>query len=269
MSKIFTKPFNPITWGGSPHDYTEATAGGIHGRNLGVHTVETTQRYVYGTRKITWDGRVFKYSRSSGICYAGFGALNNTAPFILDNSATHPNNTTVVGDTSITIAAQTVAEDLLAGGFIILYTSADETTTQFRAIVGNTVGVPSTITVYLESPLTAIATKDATHLCAYYSPYYGLYKGNNEKTSTMGVPATYVSATGNCFWIQTWGPCRCTPGEAGYGAAGFERQMVFGANGALFVHIRTVSTRSYQHAGFIIPNTAVDDAPLVMLQISI
>jgi len=59
MSKIFTLPHRPIYDGGSPHDYT--------GDNrLGLYTEETTQRYVHGTRHITWDGRVFKYALAGG-----------------------------------------------------------------------------------------------------------------------------------------------------------------------------------------------------------
>ena len=47
----FTLPNGPLKWISSPLDKT-----GDY--NLGIYTDDTTQRFVYGTRFITWDGRV-------------------------------------------------------------------------------------------------------------------------------------------------------------------------------------------------------------------
>lgn len=265
MSRVIALNKGPIPQDGWPIDFADYA-------KLGVHATETTQRFVLGTRYLTWDGRVFKYSRSSGACRTGHGAMNNTTPFIDDDGATHPSVTTVAGDTSIKVAGQTVAEDALAGGYIIMYTGTGEDDLTFRAIIGNTVGSASEITIYLESPLTAVATADSTDMCAYYSPYYGLiYNATVGYSSVMGMPAAKVSATAYFFWVQSWGPCRVCPGAAGYGADANERQLVFGGNGSLFMHDTAhCITAMGQHLGFIIPCTSGgDDAPLAMLQISI
>ncbi|KKL18965.1 hypothetical protein LCGC14_2470230, partial [marine sediment metagenome] len=63
----FKFPFNPINWPALPHDFTGDN-------NLGIYTSETTQRYVYGTRYITWDGRVYKYmGLTTGGCVSYHG----------------------------------------------------------------------------------------------------------------------------------------------------------------------------------------------------
>lgn len=71
MSKQFTLPFNPFNWPASPIDHAQAIPDTPY---MGIYTVETTQRYVYGTRYITWDGRVYKYmgvTTGGGVSYHG------------------------------------------------------------------------------------------------------------------------------------------------------------------------------------------------------
>ena len=129
LSNKFNYPFNPLSFQAVPHDFT--------GDNqLGLYAAETTQRYVLGTRKLSWDGRVYKYCFSNNTCNPTNGAMNNTAPFIADDGTNEVGNSNVVGDTFITADSQTVAEDLLAGGFVIIYSTYE----QFRGIVGNTAG---------------------------------------------------------------------------------------------------------------------------------
>ncbi len=262
MSKRLQYNKGPLFDGGEPRDFALST------NEFGVYLAETTQRFVLGTRYITWDGRVFKYCFSNNTCNPANGAMNNTAPFIADDGTNEVGNSNVIGDTSITADSQTVAEDLLAGGFVIIYSTYEQT----RGIIGNTVGSASEIEIYLDAPLTVATTADSTDFAAYYSPYYGLANHQNiSRTSVMCVPATWVSAASMFFWGQTWGPCRVSPGAAGWGNAAGERMLVFGENGSTFLHnAATGTTLQYQHAGFIIPLTAsADDAPLTMLQISV
>jgi len=267
MSDRFKYPNQPLNWAANPIDYDLAVADVPY---MGTRTAETTQRYVLGTRKLFWDGRVYKYGYASGNCYCGQGVQNFTAAFIADDGATHPAATTVAGATLFTIATQTAAEDILAGGYVVAYTTA-ETKTTFRGIVGNSYAAGTTMTLYVDEPISQVLTKDSTDLCAYYSPYYGvLTYGSGTHGSIMGVAAEYAVST-EYFWLQTWGPTRVTPGEAGYGAAAHERQMVFSEIGAIWSHSAArATTLQSQHAGFIIPLTSGgDDMPLLMLQISI
>lgn len=264
MSKEFNYNRRPLdaVEASSPRSFLTTTV------EFGIYLTETTQRFVLGTRYITWDGRVFKYCFSNNTCNPTNGALNNTAPFIADDGTNEVGNSTIVGDTSITADEQTVAEDLLAGGFVIIYSTYEQT----RGIVGNTAGAGTDIEIYLDAPLTVLTTALTTDFCAYYSPYYGLT--NHEaipRASVMCIPCTWVSAASMFFWGQTWGPCRISPDAAGYGNAAGERMLVFGENGSTFIHNDAAAvTLQNQHAGFIIPRTAdADDAPLTMLQISV
>lgn len=253
-----------------PLDAVEASSPrdmALSAREYGIYLTEKTQRFVLGTRYITWDGRVFKYCLSNNTCNPTNGALNDTVPFIADDGTNEVVNSTIVGDTSITADDQTVAEDALAGGFVIIYSTYEQT----RGIIGNTVGAGTDIEIYLDAPLTVLTTGLTTDFCAYYSPYYGLK--NNEavaRASVMCIPCTWVSAASMFFWGQTWGPCRISPGAAGYGDDSGERMLVFGENGSTFIHNDAAAvTLQNQHAGFIIPKTLADDAPLTMLQISV
>jgi len=236
----------------------------------GLYAVSTIKNYILGTRRITPDGRVYKYSRAGAIVYSGNGAQNIQGPFIADDGATSLAAKALLGATTITIATQTVAANALVGGYVIIYPNGETGKDQFRKITANTLGEGTTITVTLDGPLSVECAANST-LCAYYSPYYSLSQTNDPYASTLCVPAAYCAGS-SFFWGQTWGPCRCSPGAAGYGADSAERQMCFGGNGSLFSHTATIATSAqYQHAGFIIPKTTQgnDDAPLLMLQISV
>lgn len=71
MSNKFTLPFNPIEWPAAPHDFS----GDL---NLGIYAKETVQRYVYGTRYITWDGRVYKYMGVTTSGVTSYHACSNS-----------------------------------------------------------------------------------------------------------------------------------------------------------------------------------------------
>ena len=129
MSKHFTYPNTPMKFMSSPQDFT-----GIY--NLGLYTVETTQRFVLGTTFTTWDSREFVYSKSSGACISGqgakFGFSGYTAYTAFGVAAS-------IGDTSVTVPAAThdaLTEDYLAGGYICMFNGSDNNV-QFRGIVGN------------------------------------------------------------------------------------------------------------------------------------
>ena len=126
MSKIFTKPFRPLDYQTTPHDYT-----GDY--NLGIYAVETTKRYIPGTRKLTWDGRVFKYSYANGAVVPYHGCRASEAAAL---SYTVNPVAVAKGERYITATVASRTEDDLAGGYITLYHSTIDNTTQY-GIVGN------------------------------------------------------------------------------------------------------------------------------------
>ena len=274
MSTKFTLPHRPLDWGASPHDNT--------GDNmLGYYTAETTQRYIYGTRGITWDGRVYKYAHSLDTLYAGFAAKNGAGA---DVSTLINSNTTIAiaaGDiqTTVTIAATegyaaggVVAEDELAGAFMVIG-HGSSTTTETRMIVGNDAVASGGGTTIVTAEWPWALAHAAGFMELPLNPYRYLVKGDTEVCSAMGVP-NIATTTGNNIWIQTWGPCWLAPGgvDSTPGDSADDRSVYFVGDGS--VNGGTVidaAARGHQLAGFIIDATEVGTGcmPLVMLQISV
>jgi len=232
MSTMFTKPFRPLDWVASPHDFT--------GDNqLGIYTQDTTQRYVYGTRYLTWDGRVFKYF------HAGAGITTSHVDYGLYFHGGHRSawyltfaNTHNVGDTSVIVTfatsdTTTCAEDELAGGYMIMYKSGIANQ-QVRQIVGNTADATSIVTVYLDAPLATVLTglTDAYEVLA--NPWADLrsaHADNNTSSSMAGMPVTPV-ASGSNSWVQTWGIARGSWVEP----VALERSLYYCSNGSFSHH---------------------------------
>ncbi len=225
MSNHFQYPFNPINWPAVPHDFTGDN-------NLGIYTSETTQRYVYGTRYLTWDGRVYKYM---GITTKGVQSYTACQS---KNTAQTPYTTAVAtpaGSRSMIVTdATVVTEDQLAGAMLQIYDSTIANSHQIH-IVGNELGNTTNYKIYLEFPLPIkVTVSDSVEV--FENPYRlvdGTVTTSNPVNAHMGV-ACVSAATGYKVWVQTWGPGICSPGNQTLDdPANDERQTFFLASGAL------------------------------------
>jgi len=271
MSSVYNLPHQPITWGGGPHDYS--------GDNqLAYYAVETTQRYVWGTRGITWDGKVFRYSRSKDTLYAGYGALNGASIDVSDLINSNHTQTIEIGDRAVlvTIAAGegynngAIAEDELAGAMFVVGHGA-AATTETRTVVGNeyVAAAGGTIMVYVDYPFAIQHTTGFMELPL--NAYGYLLKPNSHIGSVMGVP-NITATTGQNLWIQTWGLCWCVPGgaDADIASAAENRECVFVGDGSVNGSNIVTIEDGYQRAGFVSDSCEGGGAmPMVMLQISI
>jgi len=263
MSSIFKYPFNPIPWDGSPQDLSGDSADVPY---LGLYTAETTQRFIYGTRKLTWDGRVFKYSKATGTRGGGRLAYFSASVATYGVAYTTVGASQVVGDTQVSISSKSFAEDVLAGGLVLLYGS-DYTYNQQRMILGNDYCSSTTLTMYLDAPLATAITSASTAIEVCPNPYRYI-AGVQTYGSCSGLPCTRV-VSGESFWQQTWGLCNVEPGMT-IGPGSMDYQLVTGyGEGAVYLHDAThATTDQCQHCGFIVDagNACV---PFIMLQISI
>lgn len=213
MSNYFTKSFNPINWPAVPHDFTGDN-------NLGIHTSETIQRYVYGTRYITWDGRVYKYMLlTTGGCVSYHGVANTLEAFTSWTTAL----VGTAGDREYTITDDGISEDQFAGAMIALYKSTIDNTTQ-RHIIGNDATAGTTTKLYLEAPLSANMTaSDAVEV--FENPYRAVSEASNSTAAWVGVPCVTAATTYN-IWSQTWGPCLVSPGNTTLDDAAANERLV-------------------------------------------
>ena len=241
MTAHFTKPFNPINWPAVPHDFTGDNV-------LGIYTSETTQRYVYGTRYITWDGRVYKYmllTTGGGVSYHGVaGTLPAQTGWTTALAGT-------AGDRSYTVTDSTaVAEDSLAGAMIQIYDSTIDNSHSIH-IVGNDLGNGTNIRLYLEFPLpVTVTSSDSIEL--FENQYRAVSEASNQYGPWLGVPCVTAATTYN-IWAQTWGPALISPGNTSLDdAAADERQAHWRYNATLGeVDDSYVNAGKNQIAGYI------------------
>ena len=226
-------PFNPIVWPAAPHDFS--------GDNqLGYYATETTQRYVWGTRGMTWDGKVYKYGRAKGTMHAGYGSVNAATVTIAELINSNHTLTIAAGDREVlvTIAAAegygagAIAEDELVGAMFVVGHGA-AATTETRTVIGNeyVAAAGGTIMVEVDYPFAIEHTTGFMELPL--NAYGYLAKKNNQVASVMGVP-NVVATTGQNLWIQTWGLCWCVPGgaDADIASEADNRECVFVGDGS-------------------------------------
>jgi hypothetical protein len=258
---------------------------------MGIYNSEATQRYICGTRFITWDGRVYKYGKAGAATTNMKHAQVNYNQLVAEVSDPDAEIDAAVAGASrltLTVTAATIgvsrngiiAEDELAGGFISMYNAVTTGDRPQRMIVGNdalaSTGVQ--LVLYLEYPLAVTFTTGSNNSEIMANPYTdlrsGAYGGALGQTCPAMGMANIMTVSGEYFWLQTWGPCRVTPNAAAYGGSDAQWQLCFDGYGSVCTHEadHDLGTSSYAHAGFIMnrqAGTAEDQAPFVMLQVSI
>ncbi len=274
MSKHGKLPFNPIIWPAVPVDHT----GDF---NLGYYTKETTQRYVWGTRGITWDGKVFKYSRSKDTMKPSYGAVNSATIDISDFLHTNHTKTIQIGDRSVlfrvtsgeTFNAGAIAEDELAGAQYVVGHGVSAAATEQRTVIGNDAIAATTtgdIKIYVDAPFAVKHTTGFNELPL--NPYGYLTHTDPGIASVMGLPLV-PATTGQNLWIQTWGLIFIVPGgaDATPGDEQDDREVVFVGDHTVNGANTATLENGYQHAGFITDSTesGTGTMPMVMLQISV
>jgi len=252
MSKIFQYPHRPLDWMATPHDFT--------GDNiLSVRAVETTQRYIYGTRYTTWDGRVFKYSHAVAAVYSYHGARCGEGSIV---SWTANPVAGYAGDRHVTVTVASRTEDDLAGGYFMMYDASGTDTTLLFGITGNEATSGSTTKIYLDGALPVASTTSDYHEL-FENPYRELTEATSGTYAWMGVPAMTAAATYN-FWCQTWGPAYISGGEA-LDEAADQRVVKWGSNAALYDD----STKTAgQIAGYQLQGSNSTAGPLIYLMCS-
>ncbi len=240
MSKHFTKPFNPIEWPAVPHDFTGDN-------NLGIYTSETTQRYTYGTRYLTWDGRVYKYmllTTGGSVSYHGVrGTLSAQTGWTTALAGT-------AGDRSYTVTDSTVvAEDSLAGGMLQIYDSTIDNSHSIH-VVGNELGNGTNIRLYLEFPLPVTVTASDT-IELFKNQYRAVSEASNATSPWLGIACVTAATTYN-IWSQTWGVALVSPGNTTLDDAADDERMTFWNSNATIAELGgTPTAGENQVAGYI------------------
>jgi len=226
-------------------------------------SLNKSPKWDVGDRVVLPDGRVFRYAKvssaSTGVAYHGAGGSSTAVVYATVKASQ------VVGDKQVTVEKAGITADLYRGGYVVIYGASDEA--QTRYIIGNTASDSDDyIILYLDAPLTAVATSGATYCEVFTNPYAAITHTPDNYGSVIGLPAANAAAS-EYVWVQTWGPCVISGGED-LGSPGAEaRALMFGANGALFYNATGTHERG-QLAGFTLNVGSTCYGPLIMLQIS-
>jgi len=225
-----------------------------------IYEISTTQNYELGTGLRTPDGRLYRYSKSSGACWTGRGAkfmvkMSDGIDFQLLNASQ------AIGDSEITFATGThnaFAADYLKGG-LVLISDQDSGDTQDKMVqnrmcTGNDASLSNAVCkVYLDRPLTRAVTA-STYAFVMPSPYAKIAYDTAYYNSVGGVPPTYISAANYYFWLQRVGPVWLAS-QGNVGKVDNQRAVVWRHDGSLDLHLYgTALITAQQHAGYIIDN---------------
>lgn len=252
-----------------------------------LNAIVATQNCRIGTRRITWDGMVYRYTAAEATLKTTFlCASSNKTQEVRYSPVT---TGALAGENTIILTVDggdgdgngNIAKDYLKDGIICIDMGQVNSDALYQMrILSNTKvtgGGPMTIVVDGVFPL---AVTDAMNVEAMASPYKGLVnEGLSARSSFMGLPQRAATALIPYSWILTWGPCWVTPAndtgeDHNPGAADYSAQLVARCNvsgGQVAIHDSGYGLTKYaQHVGFVISwsQANAQGAPFIMLQIS-
>ena len=256
-----------------------------------VSVVDTVQKYPLGTRLVKGD-RVYRYCYANGDCDPEWGAYKAkktntvavapTQATAAAQAAAYPGETLaagVVGSSYVTVTIDTeigvlttgvLSANELAGGYVVIGNGAAQHP-QMRLIVSHpalaTAG--GSLTIKIDEPLVTAVTAATTTIELMESPFYCISADGSggDYVTYIGIPAC-EAASGNYFWVQTWGPCWITSNGATCDSAR-DRTIVFVGNGSVESSNDETLENGFQIAGVALDmsGAASSNAPMCYLQI--
>ena len=241
-----------------------------------------TQNCVIGTRRVSWDGKVYKYSHAGGVCSTELlsysdhrlQALNWAA--VVSGGITDQTVVVTVGAADGD-GAGAIAANYLVGGEILFTNFAGLTRSFTARITSNTaVAAGGAMTVGIDKPLPVTLT--ALNIVeAMGCPYRQLHGVVNcpADASFVGRATSSATAALPYHWQQTWGLCFLTPNNGNntvdVGNTAYNSQIT-AWNGTIGVHDDANARSEYQqHIGFTLSRAqggTTQGAPIIMLQIA-
>ncbi len=256
MSKQLVFPFNPVIWPAVPVDHETDS-------NIGFAVIDDDQRYTVGTRAMSWDGSVLKYTKA-GSTYTSYQLAVWTNTTAAGAGIETINAASAKGEKIVRIAEASITENQYAGGYIILFHATGDG--KVYTVIGNSASSGGKVTLFIDQPLgVAVTASDKYEL--YVSPYSDVQQGNAGGThGFVGIPQALVTS-GNYGWTKTWGPTFIAPQSSVGGS--YTKACYFRHDGSIDIRGNIGSPVTDQYAGYTMIGSAAGDGPLVMLQVAI
>ncbi len=251
-----------------------------------IHGISATQNCRIGTRRVTWDGMVYRYGEAESTLNTAYlcATSNRTQEvgYVAVSTGADAGGDTIIctvggsdGDGSGNIAVNALKDGILCvdmGQTGAVYQMRIKSNT---VLTGDGGGA---MTIVVDEPFP-LAVTDSMYIEAMMSPYSGLINsGVSSRASYLGLPQRDATSSLPFNWILTWGPCWVTPNNSlaqhNLGNANYSNQVVahpseFG--GSVGPHDDAYSLTVYQqHVGFVLSwaQAGTQGAPFIMLQIS-
>lgn len=249
----------------------------------GLCVAQAVQNCLVATRRVTWDGRVFRYSLSGNECdtfqaNVFKNAIGTGAGDVgIDWSALAAS--AAIGATSIVMTNQgghTIAANALVNGLLIMNSTGgtENNHIQQRRITANTAAtLTGTCTISFAEPLVRALTAAVSYAYCMPSPYSDVRKcrltHETGKISFCGYSAGEVATAALYHWEQTWGMISCALYGSAVGKTQYMRDVVFRYDGLLIHRGASGATGlEAQRAGFIVDHNDADNgATMIMLMI--
>lgn len=175
--------------------------------NLGLYDKSTTKTECLGARRVTQDGRIFRYAKAAATLVAGgatqaaAATANHVAQIQSSGAATAAGQSIV----AVYVGATAVTANQYDDGYLFFYRGGTGTAGPYYAIESHTTSSAGSEIVYvtLKDPLIgAIATDD--YLSLIPNPWSALAIGTDVAVFPTG-QAMVAASSGDYLWVQTHG----------------------------------------------------------------
>jgi len=252
-----------------------------------IDEVSAIQRYPIGFKYPKTDPldlRAFRYAEAGAALVSGWGAFSAVPQICGFDAIALPADqgdrqlTITVGGADGILGDGVIAENYLAGGYVVIFTPAPMNAIQ-RMIKANTAqaipgGLGGPMTLTLDRPLPQDVVVLNFHAECMANPYYGVQTGAHQQSAVVGVPTMAVPLATPFCWLQTWGPCWVHPTGIYEGLGNANREVCFVGNGSINdrenATVPPHGSEKNQRAGFVLTNLlgGAVGAPFIFLQIA-
>lgn len=173
----------------------------------GLYETSTTKKECLGAKRITEDGREFRYCKAGGTLIPGGATYGPalTANHVAQIQTSGAAN--AVGATNVTVyvGATAVTANQYDDGYLLVYRTTSGTAGMMYPILSHTTSSAGseTITVTLKEPLE-VATYTTCYLSLIPNPWSSCIAATDIATSYTG-QAFVACASGSYCWVQTGG----------------------------------------------------------------
>ena len=181
----------------------------------GLYETSTTKKECLGAKRITEDGREFRYGKAGGALIAGgatFGVAvtaNHVAQVQTSGAAN------AVGSTNVTVyvGETAVTANQYDDGYLLVHRTTSGTAGLYYPIASHTTSSAGseTITVTLKEPLK-LATYTDDYFSLFCNPWSAVAVGTDVAVFPTGM-AMYAASSGQYLWFQTGGFCTQKGGD--------------------------------------------------------